>query len=257
LRKYSKNGQLFRFHGVYVTPVQTFAEYRKLGNSVLSLSNAIDDTIFLKYFLGDDNTDVVDFVIKDVTRRIDLIIPGVHEEVKHFWAGVFPPTKCSDLWCEQTLHPNILKGVGRIACRLLAGERYAANDKFTRTAADFANGIQYQAVLFHYLPKQLLPLACKLSPIQTRVNQITDIVREDVYQYIEDSVEHEVDGAMDGEEPIILKYLVKFVQNRSAYKGADQDTVLAGTVGRFLGLMFAAIDTTSKIASSELTDHAN
>jgi hypothetical protein len=196
--------------------VSIFSEYRKLGNSVLSLSAAIDDAIYLKYFLGDDNTDVVDFTIKDITRNIPLLLGGIREEVQCFWQEFFSPADSSN-WFQRPAQPTILTGIGRIATRILVGKKYSSNLLFTSTASKFADGISFQGIAFHFVPKAVLPWLCKVWPTMRRVKLLKGMLRDDVYAYIQEPADIKDKITAKGEELIILRYLVKYVQAKPAY----------------------------------------
>lgn len=145
----------------------------------------------------------------------------------------------------------ILKTVGQVSTKFLFGKKHSRNPEFISAAAAYANGVIFQAMavriliptfLYSFVRSFVLPY----TPLAGKVRKIRALIEEDVYNCLdrnEDAAEStQADGHVDF---TLLPFMVEYVQQSPEYVGASRQKILAGVVGRSLGLLFAATDTTT------------
>ncbi len=204
---------------------------------------------------------MVNFVRQDVSRSISAMLPFLADEIQKMFKKGFPPTDATTFdedgvtWYETQLYPTVLGGVGCIASRMFAGKKYAEDIEWTGTAAAWANNVIISSWFLKRVPRFLLPIVTKFMPAVKRVQTLKDMVREDVFKYIDTPApEKKGDEAIVDGETILLPMLVKYVQKTPDYEGKGKEQILSGVIGRLVGLMFAAIDTTSKLVNESFAD---
>jgi hypothetical protein len=185
------------------------------------------------------------------------MISSIQEESDVAWANNFPPKDASSVEIEgknyykTPLHATVLKIVGQLSTKIFFGRKYSRDPAFIQDTTIYANGIVIQALLVNFfVPSSLKPLVRKYImpylPTATRVKKISKLIEADVTACIDvDESELEAKNAEGGSDFTILPLMVKYVQGHSDYVGASPSKVLDGVMGRTIGLLFAAVDTTT------------
>jgi hypothetical protein len=197
-------------------------------------------------------------VRQSVSSNINNLVPIIQDEIRYILGEHFPPkdtpavVEKGEEWYPIRLHSQLLAGIGCIASRMFVGKRYARNPLWTRTASDWANTIIFQGLFLRRFPEPVVALMARFMPAMRRFRLLKDMLQDEVMDYITQGIQTESVGVgastEDGdiEEMTLLPLLVKYVKDKPAYKAAAPDKVLHGVLGRLMGLMFAAIDTTSE-----------
>ncbi|KAL2844027.1 cytochrome P450 [Aspergillus pseudodeflectus] len=237
--KYSTKSRVFKKDNSYILPPSAFDEARKVPSSVFSSSEVIEDSLHLKYFLGNDHTDVVNFVRQSVSSNIKNLVPIIQDEVQHMFRERFPPRDeipvqtATGKWHHVRLHKELLTGIGCIASRIFVGRHYARDVNWTRTASDWANGIIFQGLLFRHLPEIMIAFVARFMPGMKRFKLLKSILHDEVLEYLTKPIETESVSLSTekGDEITLLPFLVQL-----------------------MGLMFAAIDTTTMTTTHLILD---
>lgn len=215
-------------------------------------------------FLGEDSEDIIALVRINITKSINALLPTLTEEIAASMNMYFPsqpdakhPLVVEDgiTWTPTNIHTATLPTVGRVISRILLGKKYSSNPAFTVLISDFAQGIVFQAFLVRLLPRWVCFQIAPLFNTTRRIRKIKLYVRDDILALVraskkqheegEKSEKSEMEEAGEGEELLILPMLVDYVMKQERYKDYTEDALVKSILGRFLGIAFATIDTTT------------
>lgn len=208
--------------------------------------------------IGEDSEDVIVLVRTNITKSINALIPTLTEEISASMAAYFPSAPSAKhplisehniTWSPTNIHHATLPTVGRVITKILLGQKYSSNPKFTLLISDFAQGIVFQSFLLSKLPRWLCFKIAPLFNTTRRIRKIEDYVKDDVLALVRTSRANGVkvgkDQLEEGDELLILPMLVDYVLKQERYAKATDDELVRTIMGRFLGIAFATIDTTT------------
>lgn len=262
--QYSKKGLAFRYYEgfdtpLYVMPPSHFASVRRSLDSVVHSSPANEANLVLHPFLGEDSEDIIPLVRTSITKSINALIPTLTQEIVASMAAYFPskPDKKHPLvtengitWTPTNIHTATLPTIGRVISRILLGKKYSSDPKFTILISDFAQGIVFQAFLLRLLPRWLCFKIAPLFNTTRRLKKIQAYIHEDVVKLIHEykantNKEKGEKQVKEGDELLILPMLVEYVLTQPRYASCSEEQLVWSIMGRFLGIAFATIDTTT------------
>lgn len=267
--QYSKKGLAFRYYEgfdtpLYVMPPSHFASVRRSLDSVIHSSPANEANLVLHPFLGEDSEDSIPLIRTSITKSINALIPTLTHEIAESMKTYFPSkpdakhpllTENGKTWTPTNIHTATLPTMGRVISRVLLGKKYSSNPEFTILISDFAQGIIFQAFLLRLLPRWLCFKIAPLFNTTRRLRKIEAYIRDDIVALIRSerslsassssSSPTENKPVKDEDELLILPMLVSYVLHQPRYDNHTEDQLVWSIMGRFLGIAFATIDTTT------------
>ena len=269
-QQYSKKGLPFRYYEgfdtpIYVMPPSHFASVRRTLDSVCHSSPANEANLVLHPFLGEDSEDIIPLVRTSITKSINTLIPTLTFEIAESMKTYFPSkpdakhplvTENSITWTPTNIHTATLPTIGRVISRVLLGKKYSSDPEFTILISDFAQGIVFQAFLLRLLPRWVCFKIAPLFNTTRRLKKIQAYIRDDVVKLIRSQKSRSASSSdsnsgilekepKEGDELLILPLLVSYVLTQSRYATYTEDQLVWSIMGRFLGIAFATIDTTT------------
>lgn len=268
--QYSKKGLPFRYYEgfdtpLYVMPPSHFASVRRSLDSVISSSPANEANLVLHPFLGEDSEDIIPLVRTSITKSINALIPTLTNEIAESMKTYFPSkpdakhplvTENGITWTPTNIHTATLPTIGRVISRVLLGKKYSSDPEFTILISDFAQGIVFQAFLLRLLPRWLCFKIAPLFNTTRRLKKIQGYILDDVVALIRSqksrstpssssNSDSDIPEPKEGDELLILPMLVEYVLKQDRYAKYSEDQLVWSIMGRFLGIAFATIDTTT------------
>ncbi|KAF9478579.1 cytochrome P450 [Pholiota conissans] len=226
---------------VVVSDPQSIDELRKAPENVLSSMIAFDQSLQVKYTMGErvsKNPYHIPIVRAQLTRALPQLVPEVQDELEDAFKQFIPPT---DDWTSVKVVDTIMKVVGRASNRVFVGLPLCRDPDYIKLNVQFAVDVIQCGTILRIMPSFLRPL---VNLLISNVSKRTDDAMKYLVPIFQARREERANSPQAPRSPDILNWLMD--------EAKEDELTDSALTTRLLTVNFAAIHTSSMAFSHAL-----
>ncbi|KAI9146868.1 Cytochrome P450 monooxygenase ATR2 [Paramyrothecium foliicola] len=164
---------------------------KKVGDDILSMSAAVDETMEVKYTKIQTCVPIIPHTIKgDLTPSLVRLNPTIDEEVREALALEMPSS--SD-WVELDIHKALVRVVAMASGRVFIGPELCRNEQYLDSAINYTIEVMTAQKVVQYLRPWMRPFVASRLPyikkLDQRIKEVEDFMKPVLEKRQKDSLD--------------------------------------------------------------------
>lgn len=151
-------------------------------------------------------------VAHDLARNLNSQVEPLLDEICYIFDDIFLPLAnkpdVDGQWHTVHLHPIVLRMIGITVSRAFVGKELCRDETFTKTIAQFANGVIMQLFILQVIPGEYVKTQlAKVLPQRKRIAALREMVRIPVLRRVEEIQNGKVNDEVIQMGPMFARYI--------------------------------------------------